>query len=81
MMKSVKVRYFAVLRERRGVDEETFATECSTVGDLVQKLISEHRLGLPTALIRGAVENQFVEPSHQLEDGMEIVLIPPVSGG
>ena len=80
-MKTVKIRYFAVLRERRGLSVEMLTTQCRTVGELVESLIAEHRLGLPLALIRVAIANEFVDASDQLDDGCELVLIPPVAGG
>lgn len=80
-MKTVSVRYFAVLRERRGLSEERVTTECATVGELVEHLVGEHRLGLPVSLVRVAVDREFVERSHPLKDGQELVLIPPVAGG
>ncbi|MBS1705160.1 MAG: MoaD/ThiS family protein [Armatimonadetes bacterium] len=80
-MITIRIRYFAVLRDRRGLQEEHYHTQCSTVEQLVNELIAKYRLGLPSALIRVAINSEFVEPNVQLEDGMEIVLIPPVAGG
>ncbi|MBL8088251.1 MAG: MoaD/ThiS family protein [Chthonomonas sp.] len=80
-MKRVKLRYFAVLRERRGLSEEWLDTDLTTAGQLVRFLIAEHRLGLPDALIRVAVANEFVGPDYHLVDRDEIVLVPPVAGG
>ena len=80
-MKTVTIRYFAVLRERRGLAVEQKTTSCETVGDFVETLIAEHRLGLPPALIRVAIEGEFVDPADPLQEGSELVLIPPVAGG
>jgi len=80
-MKTISIRYFAVLRERRGLAVEQVKTPCETVGELVESLIAEHRLGLPPALIRVAIENEFVDPADPLPQGKELVLIPPVAGG
>lgn len=80
-MKRVTVRYFAVLRERRGLSEETVETTASTLGELLNELIAKHRLGLPLSLIRVAVGTDFAEANRELVDGMQLVLIPPVAGG
>jgi len=80
-MKRVTVRYFAVLRERRGLSEETVETTASTLGEFLTELIATHRLGLPISLIRVAVGTDFAENSQELKDGMHLVLIPPVAGG
>lgn len=80
-MKTVTIRYFAVLRERRGIAIEQKTTSCETVGELVETLIAEHRLGLPPALIRVAIDHEFVDPTNPVREGSELVLIPPVAGG
>jgi len=80
-MTIVHVRYFAVLRERCGLSDETIQTEASTVGDFVLELIARHQLGLPPSLIRVAHRQEFIELDTALIEGMELVLIPPVAGG
>ena len=80
-MKTVTIRYFAVLRERRGLAVEQTTTSCETVGELLTALIAEHRLGLPPTLIRVAIDHEFVAPADPLQEGSELVLIPPVAGG
>jgi len=77
----VTVRYFAVLRDRRGLDSEVIETEAQTAGELAASLISAHSLGLPAALIRTAVGDSFVAEDHPIREGDRIVLIPPVAGG
>ncbi|MBS1718754.1 MAG: MoaD/ThiS family protein [Armatimonadetes bacterium] len=77
----IKVRYFAVLRDRRGVGEELIETDVRTVRELVESLIRQHSLGLPPSLIRAAVNGSFANDGDKLSDGDEVVLLPPVSGG
>jgi molybdopterin synthase sulfur carrier subunit len=46
------------------------------------RLIADHpQLKQWRDLTRFGVNLQFVEPETQLQDGDEVVLIPPVSGG
>lgn len=80
-MITVQVCYFAVLRDRSGLSMESLDTECKTVRELVDDLVERRRLGLPSPLIRAAINGSFVEDSSTLDDGDEIDLIPPVSGG
>ncbi len=77
----VKVRYFAVLRDRAGVSDEVFETGPTTVRQLVDELISKRTLGLDSPLIRAAVNGRFAGDGEQLKEGDEVVLIPPVAGG
>lgn len=77
----VRVRYFAVLRDRAGVGEEVYETGCTTVGALVSELIFSRNLALPQTLVRPAVNGHFVDDDASLRDGDVVVLMPPVAGG
>lgn len=79
----VGVLYFAVFRERLGVaGEELVLPEPATVGDAIAALAAKHR---PIAELAGryrvAVNREFVDLTHELRHGDELVLIPPVAGG
>jgi len=78
-MLTVDVRYFALFRERAGVDGERLTTDATTVADLYLEL--EPRLGLASNLVRAAVNGDFVQNDHPLADGDEVVFVPPVAGG
>ena len=43
----VRVRYFAVLRDQRGLGEESVATEASTAAELYEELARRHGFTLP----------------------------------
>jgi molybdopterin converting factor subunit 1 len=74
----VKVRLFAGLRERSGVAERELE-----LPDDAQVADAWAELGLgdePTGLLY-AVNRRYVDREHVLDDGDELALIPPVSGG
>ncbi len=80
---SVLVRYFAVLRERSGRDEDSIAlTPGETVGALYVRLfpdlLDEGGQRLP---VMYAVNQAYVEADHALKDGDEVAFIPPLGGG
>ena len=77
----IKIRYFAVLRDRAGVEEEDLEVKRCTAAELIEQLISSRTLGLTPALIRPAINGRFVPENTEVQDGDEIVLIPPVAGG
>ena len=82
---TIRVRLFAMLREGAGAGtlELPLATGAS-VADAVAKLAEQGaRLGeLLTRLpVTTAVNREYAEPDAVLEDGDELALIPPVSGG
>lgn len=81
---AVRVRLFAVLRERAGsADLGLELPAGATVGDALVEL--ERRPGLGDALARIevalAVNREWADRSTVLHDGDELALIPPVSGG
>lgn len=79
----VKVKFFAVLRERLGKPELTVEMEeGGTVQALWESLRRKHPK-LPSSDIKllYAVNRQYVGADHVLKDQDEVVFVPPVSGG
>ena len=80
-MNQVEIQYFAVLRERAGVSRERVETDAVTAADLYDELAARHDFGLPRAMLRVAVNDEFTEWSRPLTAGDRVVFIPPVAGG
>jgi len=80
---TVRVRFFAVLRERLHCSETTSSLpDGATVDDLWRSLSAAHpELAPLAASVSFAVNQEYVERSHQLRENDEVALIPPVSGG
>ncbi len=81
MKKTVRVKYFAILREQRGVGEEQVSTESSTAGELYEELRGRHGFTLEAGRLRVAVNDEFVAWTCALREGDALVFIPPVAGG
>ena len=79
----VRVKFFAILRERAGASEiEKEIAEHSTVGELWRRLQAEYpKLDVPGIKLLYAVNRNYVSVDEQLNEGDEVVFIPPVSGG
>jgi sulfur-carrier protein len=79
----VTVKLFAAYQEAYGVPELTLELpEGTTVSQVCDRLISEHaELEQWRNLTRFGVNLQFSEANTVLQDGDEVVMIPPVSGG
>ena len=77
----VTLKYFAILREQRGLSEETIDTEAKTAGDLYAELKETHKFTLNVNQLRIAVNDTFVAADTVLNDGDVLVFIPPVAGG
>ena len=81
---SVKVPYFAGLREALGMASETLELpeEIATVGGLRDWLVGAGREKLATAKnLRCAVNQHMVGPEAGVVDGDEVAFFPPVTGG
>jgi molybdopterin synthase sulfur carrier subunit len=80
---TVTVKLFAAYQEAYGVPELILEFSPKTpVAAVLERLISEHpELKQWRDLTRFGVNLQFVEPDTIVQDGDEVVLIPPVSGG
>ena len=72
----VTVRLFAGLRERAGTGKLEL-DDVTTVADVWPALA----LGDEPGGLLYAVNRAYVEQTHELHDGDEVALIPPVSGG
>jgi molybdopterin converting factor subunit 1 len=79
----VKVKFFAILRERAGTAEVTKELEeGGTVAQLWQALQQDYpKLAVPGVRLLYAVNQNYVVPDHVLKDRDEVVFVPPVSGG
>jgi molybdopterin synthase sulfur carrier subunit len=80
-MITVHVQYFAILREQRGLTEETLATSAATPDALYAELRARHGFSLPGDRVRAAVNEAFVAGSAPMRAGDRVVFIPPVAGG
>jgi molybdopterin synthase catalytic subunit len=75
----VKVRLFAMLRERAGAGEVTLELPAGArVADALDALEGTAPPGMPLVM---AVNREYARPDHVLDAGDELALIPPVSGG
>ncbi|HEY3781496.1 MAG TPA: MoaD/ThiS family protein [Fimbriimonadaceae bacterium] len=80
-MKSLRIQYFAALREQRGLREETLETNASTAKELYDELAHHYKLTLPANLVKASINLQLKDLSTPIMDGDEVVFIPPVAGG
>jgi molybdopterin converting factor subunit 1 len=80
---NVRIRLFASFREAVGSNTLAWtAPDASTVSEVVAALREAHpKLGPALDRAMLAVNQEYVEPELRLQDGDELALIPPVSGG
>ncbi|HVW30796.1 MAG TPA: molybdopterin converting factor subunit 1 [Polyangiaceae bacterium] len=84
MDRTVKVLYFAAVRDAVGKAEEELAlpSDVITVAELGSFLESRYpALSGRLATVRFAVNEVFANPDARLTSGDVVAVIPPVSGG
>lgn len=80
-MITVRILYFALLREQRGVSDELLETGASTARGLYAELSGRYAFSLAPERLRVIVNDAFAEWDTALADGDSIGFIPPVAGG
>ncbi len=80
-MITLHIQYFAILREQRGLTQETLTTSAATPTALYEELRARHGFTLPADRVRAAVNDDFVPATRALHNGDRLVFIPPVAGG
>lgn len=80
-MKPISVRYFALLREERGVESEEISLDCKTYSEVYQYLQEKYSFTLPVEMIQVAVDDEFGRMTDPVRAGSTVVFIPPVAGG
>jgi molybdopterin converting factor subunit 1 len=75
------VKYFAALRDERGLDEEVLEIEVQTPKELYEWLQQKHDLSLCRSKLKVALNDEFADWGDQLCANDVVVFIPPVAGG
>lgn len=75
----VKVKFFASLREKMGRDAAEIDLNAKlTVAD-VWSMVADGQQMPPNTLM--AVNMEYVDLNHRVQDGDEVAFFPPVTGG
>ena len=77
---TVRLRFFATLREQLGASVEREVPRGTTVEGLWADVVAG-RPGLRRLHVTFAVGERYVEGSHRVKAGDEVAFFPPVSGG
>ncbi len=81
----MNVMYFAWVRERIGVPQESVETEAATVNDLIAELSSrEERYAAAfadTSALRVALDQELSDFGASLVGVREVAFFPPMTGG
>ncbi len=80
-MKTITIKYFAIFRERAGLEEEILEIDAVTALDLFKFTKNRHGLKEPIGQCKVAINNEMADWSSNLNDGDIVLLFPPVAGG
>ena len=76
---SIRIRYFASLKEKIGRSEDVIAAEnVSTVKDVW--LTANSKQAIPDNIL-AAINMDYAEMDSMVKDGDEVAFFPPVTGG
>ena len=81
MKKKVVIRYFALVGARRGTQTEPYETEAATARQLLHEIQKNGHFPLTTNIVKAAINDEFVEWDAPIQDGDQVTLLPPFSGG
>lgn len=76
----VKIKYYGMIAEGVGQEEQQLDLAGGTVKDLDQSLKKAYVV-LHTTPYRYAVNNRLVQDDHPLNTGDEVAVLPPFAGG
>jgi molybdopterin-guanine dinucleotide biosynthesis protein A len=79
--RTLRIQYYAILREQAGRSEETLDTTASTPAELYAELRQRHPFQLAPAQLKVALNSEFSDWQTPLKHGDTVVFIPPVAGG
>jgi molybdopterin-guanine dinucleotide biosynthesis protein A len=79
--KTVRIQYYAILREQAGRSEETLDTSAGTPAELYAELQQRHPFQLTSAQLKVALNSEFSDWQTPLKHGDTVVFLPPVAGG
>ena len=79
--KTIHLAYYALLREERGLDQETITTDVRTALELYNDLQAQHNFSLNEISLKVSINDTFLPWQTKLKDRDCVVFIPPVSGG
>jgi molybdopterin converting factor subunit 1 len=80
-MKTIQVRYYAILREQAGKSEESLTTNAASPAALFDEIKARYPFTLGAQQLKVAINAEFREWHTPLQDGDSVVFIPPVAGG
>jgi len=81
LTKKIKIHYYAILKDQRGLSDEEVETKAKTAQDLYEEIMQKHQLTLGKEMVKVAINDEYSPWTQNLADGDSVTYIPPVGGG
>ncbi len=81
MKKKIKVKYFALIGERRGIQTDDYETEAGTARQLLHEIEAGRVIPLTTNITKAIINDKFADWDDPIADGDLVTLLSPFSGG
>lgn len=81
MRKKIKVKYFALVGERRGIQTEDYETSAGTARELLHEIQAGKTIPLTTNITKAVINDNFANWDDPINDGDLVTLLSPFSGG
>jgi len=78
---TINITYYAMFREEAGCSSERIESDSPTAVSIFDALQEKHGFSMKRSHVRLAVNDTFVDWDTPLNDGDQLVFIPPVAGG
>lgn len=79
--KTLKIGYYAILREQRGLSEESLESAAANPEELYEGLRVAHGFTLEPNQLKVVINDAFQDWDTPLQPHDNVVFIPPVAGG
>ena len=79
--KNIRVCYFAMVGEKRGIQTDPYETDAATARQLLHEIEAGRTLPLTTNISKALINGKFAEWDDKISDGDLVTLLSPFSGG
>ncbi len=79
--KTLRIEYYAALRDASGVREEALQTAATTAAELYAEVARRHGLPLDRSSLGVAVNHAMAGWTAEIHDGDTVAFLPPFAGG
>jgi len=81
MEKTLRMQYYAAIRERAGKTGEELVSTASTLADLYDEVARRHGFSFDRSILRVVLNDTIVPWTAEIRDGDRVAFLTPFAGG